>query len=194
MAIYTVTNGITYLKREHNGIYHLTSRVNATEWQKYDQALNALNNGIGEWQRDVFYIEVIGLPEDLSIQKLINADTSSFESWCHDIDGLKKIVKYIDLIKNEVMNELRSVEAEICDILHYIEFNNLNAAQGWAAYEMIKTSRLQRRKIKDLLYIIDEIQKNDSSVPNSCTVKKAIAALNNREYRPRKLNFLFDNE
>lgn len=194
MSLYTITNGITYLKRERNGSYCLVKEPNASKWKTYEQAVNALNKGISEWQRDVFFIVENGLIGDIDIQGIINADTSNFESWCSDVHTFKKFVKSINAIKSEALQEMRNVEAEICDILHYIEFNKLNAAQGWEAYEILKNSRIQRRKIKNLLYIIGEIQKSDSKDSACDAVRKALKTLKKREYKPRKLDFLFEKK
>ena len=57
---------------------------------------------------------------------------------------------------------------------------------------MMRTSLKQRRKIKDLLYIISEVQTRRNGSTESERVKNAIDNLNKRTYTPRKLGFLFE--
>lgn len=195
MTFYMVTNGVAFLSLESKHVYSLSTECNAAMWHTREQAMIALVTGIEKGARDEFFIQEINLVgKKVNIKVLINADTRNYEQWCQEIGGLKKLTDSIDSVKRELLKELDNVEMEICDINHYIEFNKLNAAQGWAAYEMMRTSRLQRRKIKDLLYIINVIQKNKGRVSNSEAAKKAISALKKREYRPRKLDFLFEKK
>ena len=143
----------------------------------------------------MFYVEKSGeinAPPKI-LKKLIEADTSDFNRWLSSIGNFKQFVNTFELIKASLCAELGEVNKEMCDILHYIEFGKLNACQGWAAAEMTKNTRQQRRKVKDAMYIIDEIIKGKnrdvSEYENAQTV---IFYLNNRKYTPRKLNFLFE--
>lgn len=194
MPKYIITNGIKCLRMNQRGDYYLVGERDATEWATYKQALNALNNGLAKGTRDSFYVEKAGKinssPSD--IHKIIEADTGDFNRWLSDIGNFKKFVNTIGTIKSELFLELSEIDKEICDIRHYMEFGRLNACQGWAAYEMMKTSLQQRRKIKDVLYIISEIQGRRDGVSACNSARIAIHNLNNRIYTPRKLNFLFE--
>lgn len=195
MPKYLITNGIKYLRQNKQGDYYLVNKNDATVWNTYKQALNALNNGIGKQARDAFYVEKPSKSTDpqVELQKLIEADTSDFNRWLSSISNFKRFASTLDTKRSDLVKELSDVDEEICDILHYIEFGRLNASQGWAAAEMMKLSRQRRRKIKDALYIIYEIQKGRrDNIPESECAKKAIFNLNHRQYTPRKLSFLFE--
>ena len=94
--------------------------------------------------------------------------------------------------KEELNNELSLVDKELCDILHYIEFCNLNAAQGWKASKMIKERRIKRRSIKNELNVIDIILGKRISETMVDEINKAVQGMDKRTYEPRVLNELFD--
>lgn len=194
MPKYVVTNGISFLRRSRKGDYCLCDENCATVWSTYKQAQNALNNGVCKRTRDSFYVEKDGKIEDpeTEIKRLIEADTSDFNRWISGIGNFKKLVNTLEIQKENLILQLSDIDKEICDIRHYIEFGKLNAYQGWAAYEMMRTSLLQRRKIKDVLYIISEMQTSGDKVSKADSARIAIYNLNRRTYKPRKLEFLFE--
>lgn len=73
-----------------------------------------------------------------------------------------------------------------------IEFCNLNAAQGYKAYKMIKERRIKRRSIKNELAVLDIIlnKKIGESVSNE--IIQAVEKLDRRTYEPRVLKELYD--
>lgn len=195
MSKYVVTNGVRYLRKNLRGGYYLCDENDATIWGTYKQAQNALNNGTkGWWIKDTFYVEKVNRQTNskADVERLIEADTSDFNRWLSGIGNFKKFVNTIEITKRDLASELSDIDQEICDIRHYIEFGRLNAYQGWAACEMMRTSLKQRRKIKDLLYIISEVQTRRNGSTESERVKNAIDNLNKRTYTPRKLGFLFE--
>lgn len=195
MPKYIITNGVRYLRKNLRGNYYLCDENDATVWSTYKQAQNALNNGLkGWWIKDTFYVEKANkcANSKVDIEKLLEADTSDFNRWLSEIGNFKKFIGTIEVTKQGLVSELSEIDQEICDIRHYIEFGRLNAYQGWAACEMMRTSLKQRRKIKDLLYIITEVQTRRNGITESERAKNAIDNLNKRTYTPRKLDFLFE--
>ena len=84
------------------------------------------------------------------------------------------------------------MDKELCDILHYIEFCNLNAAQGYKAYKMVKERRILRRKIKDEISILDSILGQKVSQTAKNAIQKTAENMDKRTYEPRVLKELFD--
>lgn len=84
------------------------------------------------------------------------------------------------------------IDKEICDILHYIEFCNLNAAQGYKAYKMLKERRIKRRSIKNELQVVDIILGKKISETATDEIEKAISGMDKRKYEPRVMTELFD--
>ena len=88
-----------------------------------------------------------------------------------------------------LQGELSSINEEITDIEHFIEFSKLNAPNGYNAYKMLRDALQKRRIIKDNIRAANEIY-------NNCDVDKIYQAqeqLNNRIYKPRRLDGLFAN-
>lgn len=194
MSKYVVTNGYKFLRQNKAGAYSLARDGDATVFKTFKQALNAMNSGISKQYRESFYVDKVGDTDNSSeIQKLIEADMSDFNHWLSSIGNFKKFVDTINREKHCLIVELESIEQEICDIRHYIEFGVLNAYQSWAACAMMKTALVQRRKIKDALYIVEGVIGRSRGVSEVDSVRIAINNLNTRTYTPRKLNFLFES-
>ena len=91
-----------------------------------------------------------------------------------------------------MLSQLSKVDQELSDIDHYIEFVNLNAAQGYKAYKMIKDRRIIRRSIKNELEVLNIILGKKISETATDEIQKAISGMDKRTYEPRVLNELFD--
>lgn len=190
---YIVTNGRSCLRElKQKGEYGLSPRSDATVWSTRKKALNALNNGINKELRSLFYVEKSDAENGIEANKLIEADMSDFNRWLSSIGNFPKFIGSLDTEKKQLMAEMQSIEQEVCDIRHYIEFSKLNAYEGWVAYEMMRQTLIQRRKICDVLYIIHRIQSRDTDTSEIDSVKSAIRSLNQRVYTPRKLDVLFE--
>lgn len=111
--------------------------------------------------------------------------------------NFKEIVSYAKMLQseyNEVKEEHSKLDMEIADVLHYIEFNNFNAAQGYKLAKMLKDITEQRREIKKTETQLDIILNNTISNVS----KKGIKIDNiekeqycNERYTPRVLVDLF---
>ena len=91
-----------------------------------------------------------------------------------------------------MLSQLSKIDQELSDIDHYIEFVNLNAAQGYKAYRMIKDRRIIRRSIKNELDVLNIILGKKISETATDEIQKAISGMDKRTYEPRVLNELFD--
>lgn len=86
------------------------------------------------------------------------------------------------------LNVMRStVDKEISDLYHYIEFNQLNAYQGYLAYRKLRGLLLRRREIKDEVLAMNAIR-------DSINYEKLLQfknMINTRIYSPRQHDDLF---
>lgn len=73
-----------------------------------------------------------------------------------------------------------------------VHFCNLNAAQGYKAYKMIKDRRIRRRSIKNELDVLNIILGKKISDTATDEIQKAISGMDKRTYEPRILTELFD--
>ena len=118
--------------------------------------------------------------------------SENIQKWLNKISDLNGLAADALHRKNELTNQLSLVDKEICDILHYIEFCNLNAAQGYKAYKMLKERRIKRRSIKIELQVLDIILSKKISETVTDEIQNTVAYMDKSTYEPRVLNELFD--
>ena len=101
-------------------------------------------------------------------------------------DEVRSMIQRIDEMAEyrEYLNYAMSeIDKEIVDIEHYIEFNNLNAAEGYKAYKMLHDANVKRRNIKNCIEIVKHL--------NISEIKEEINRQDRRIYRPRVKTELF---
>lgn len=86
------------------------------------------------------------------------------------------------------------VDKEISDIMHFIEFNNFSASEGYKLCKAIKDLRLRRRKIKNELELINIVNMHTLNNVALGHTNKAITGLDKKQYIPRVLQELFDHK
>lgn len=123
-------------------------------------------------------------------EKVLISD--NIQRWIDRISDLNGLAKDATDRKDVLSKELSDVEKEIQDCLHYIEFTNLNAAQGYKAYKILKDRRVKRRSIKNELQVLGIILGKKISETATDEIMKCIEGLDNRQYAPRVLQELFD--
>ena len=80
--------------------------------------------------------------------------------------NFKEIVSYAKMLQSEydeVKEEYSKLDLEISDVLHYIEFNNFNAVQGYKLARMLKNITERRREVKKTQAQLDIILNNTIS-------------------------------
>lgn len=87
--------------------------------------------------------------------------------------------------------KLSLIDQEISDIQHYIEFNKLNAAEGYKAFKMLQDKLLQRRVIKNDMVKFQVLSSAKISDIFDGTLDKNLKEVTNKTYRPRVLPELF---
>lgn len=113
-------------------------------------------------------------------------------SICDAMCGLSEIINNIAEMQTIMSAELSKIDKEIVDINHYIEFENLNASQGYKAYKMLKERLRARREMKDTLQYIQIISASGICEKNLEKARKGINTYSVKAYTPRLLNELFE--
>lgn len=201
MAQYVITDGTCWIMRDRNKKYVPTSNEALADIFGNKEANSVYQNNLSKALKSVFHAEKIDKPPAL-IKQISHEEVKSntetvsvaanIQYWVDKVSGLNGLVAEALHRKEELINQLSEVDKELCDINHYIEFCNLNAAQGYKAYKMIKDRRMKRRSIKNELDVLNMIlgKKLSESVTNEIT--NAVLGMDKRIYEPRVLNELFD--
>ena len=201
MAQYVITDGTRWIMRDKHGRYVPTSCEALADVFFNKQATGIFQSNLSKALKSVFRVQKIDEPSKLI--KQISQETAqkntervstdeNIKRWIDKIDGLNGLATEALHRKDELVQQLSKVDQELSDVNHYIEFCNLNAAQGYKAYKMIKDRRIKRRSIKNELQVVDIILSKKISETATDEIKKAIAGMDQRTYEPRVLNELFD--
>lgn len=189
----------------------------AEKWEQRNKAQNILKNGLNKQLRKKYHIDTVddgigicGLTKEKTVSE-VNADATpdlhieevkqliqeecentQIEKWENGIKSMNEFVQDAETRREQLTKDMSDIDKEIIDIQHYIEFNDMNAYQGWLAYKMLQNRLKKRRKIKDELQVLTQLGdcKIDSSMLED--IKNAIEELGNRVYVPRKLKQLFN--
>lgn len=201
LAQYVITDGSRWIMRDRNNKYIPTSNEALADVFGNKEANSVYQNNLPKVLKSVFHIEKIDKPPKLvkqitheEVQE--NTETPSIaeniQYWVDKISGLNGLAVEALHRKEELTDQLSQVDKELSDINHYIEFVNLNAAQGYKAYKMIKDRRIIRRSIKNELEVLNIILGKKISETATDEIQKAISGMDKRTYEPRVLNELFD--
>lgn len=201
LAQYVITDGTRWIMRDRKGKYVPTSNEALADIFGNKEANSVYQNNLSKALKSVFHVEKIDKPptlikqishEEVKLNTEMVSVAENIQYWVDKVSGLNGLAAEALHRKEELINQLSEVDKELCDINHYIEFCNLNAAQGYKAYKMIKDRRMKRRSIKNELDVLNMIlgKKLSESVTNEIT--NAVLGMDKRIYEPRVLNELFD--
>ena len=201
MAQYVITDGSRWIMRNRNGKYVPTSCEALADTFSNKAANNLYNNSLPKALKSVFHIQKIDTPPD-NVKQITQSEVENntekvmvaenIQKWIDKITDLNGLATDALHRKEELCEELRFVDRELSDINHYIEFCNLNAAQGWKAYKMIKERRIKRRSIKNEIQILNIILDKKISDTVTNEILESMSKMDKRTYEPRVMNELFD--
>jgi hypothetical protein len=200
IAEYVITDGSRFIYKNHAGKYVPTSTEALADIFNKKQAEGIYNNSLSKALKSVFYLKKYDdVPTEIKqtsqqdlekTEKVMMSDNIQY--WLNKVSDLNGLAKDADKRRTELLNQLNEVNQELCDIEHWIEFTNLNAAQGYKAYKMLKERRIKRRSIKNELNVIDVILDKKISETVSDDIRKSVQSMDDRTYSPRILKELFD--
>lgn len=201
MAQYVITDGTRWIMRDRKGKYVPTSCEALADVFSNKQATGIFQSNLSKALKSVFRVQKIDEPPKLIkqiSQETVQENTEkvstaeNVQRWIDKIEGLNGLATEALHRKDELVQQLSKVDQELSDVNHYIEFCNLNAAQGYKAYKMIKDRRIKRRSIKNELQVVDIILSKKICETATDEIQKAIARMDQRTYEPRVLNELFN--
>lgn len=201
MSQYVITDDTRWIMRDRKGKYVPTSCEALADIFGNKEANSILQNNLSKALKSCFHVEKTDKPPELIkqiTQEKVNENTETpsnsenIQYWIDKVSDLNELASEALHRKDNLLSQLSKIDQELSDIDHYIEFVNLNAAQGYKAYRMIKDRRIIRRSIKNELDVLNIILGKKISETATDEIQKAISGMDKRTYEPRVLNELFD--
>lgn len=197
----TDTYGTYYALNNMNKLVVVNKEALATKFT-LAKANTIIQNAVKPMQRYQFILKEA--PNELRIEEdyfeLGKEEyiQTRFDNMDTDWNGyIENLISFSSQLKQYRVNlnyMLSEVDKEICDIMHYIEFYNLDAAKGYKVYKMLKDCRLKRRKIKDEHEKVNaaiQALANEELIEKMKMALKQMKGLDQRTYTPRILTELF---
>lgn len=185
------TNKKAYLKLTDRG-YEYTSNVDKATDLDYNRAINYINNCISPNERDSFItIDRNEIINNYEIKDRINKVLP--KAIDHVLDEKEAVRNFINIYNSakeylpSQEKKLKEIENAIIDILHYIEFNDFSASNGYKLAKILKNLRLERRKLKTRVEEYKLICNSINSEQLS-NLNKYNDYLENKEYKNREIN------
>ena len=222
MITYVISNGkgIYAAQTKDDRYVPVGDFKSAVQFDSYNKAKNILKSNLGKGFGRKFHVEEIMLddngdkiipmkkpipiakPEEVTPCKTISKrfrvllEEPDVDSHVNDIhesvnDLIGKVSKLASQ-KEQILNRISTVDQEISDLEHFIEFSDkLNVYEGWLVYKLLK-KRLQERRIKkDELYFINTAGETFESLER---MGKILEGMDGRKYTPRILTEIFKDE
>ena len=198
---YIITDGERFIYCNHSGKFVPTSSEAMADIYTKKQAEGICKNSLPRALKSIFYVEKYDRPPE-SVKQVSQRDlknntekvmvTENIQVWLDKIDDMNGLVRDAKKRKEILEKQLHELEDEKLDIEHYIEFQNLNASQGYKASKELKTCRVKRRSVKNELAVIDIILELQMKEIVSSKIYQKIEELDKRTYKPRVREDLFD--
>ena len=191
---YVIKCGANYIGCDSNGKYvEYNGIANATRGPMHKMQ-NVINNCIAPNKRGKCKVVEYKQASITPVVK-VHKPTSSSSRFDSVVEQLRKIdLTGFDEEHTHLSEKLSKIDQEITDIHHYIEFNKLNAAEGYKAFKLLQDKLLERRVIKDDMSKFQMLSTTKVADIFNGTFDKNIEALSNRTYTPRILKELFEEE
>lgn len=198
---FVITDGNRFIYRMRNGKYIPTSSEAMADIFTKKTADRIFENCLSKPLRAQFRVERYDKPPE-GVQQVTKQDleentekvlvAENIQRWIDKLSDLNGLAKDANDRKKILEKELSTVDMEIQDCLHYIEFMKLNAAQGYKAYKLLKERRMRRRSIKNELQVLEIILGKKLGETVTDEILKRISGLDHRSYSPRVMTELFD--
>lgn len=190
---YIICNGDNYLRQNKKSQLKIVKDINqATRWDTAIKANNVCDNISRNKNFKDYNLHVKSIFNDDEIISIDNY--KPIELNYNILDKVKEMYTFtreLEQRKMYLVEQLSKIDMEIVDIEHAAEFYNLNASQGYKLYKLLHDRRIERRKIKDELQVINLTLGTSINSNNMNNLEKSILGMDNRIYTPRINKELF---
>lgn len=183
-----------------------------TYWDDRSKAANILKSSLTKKLKETFFVEA----EDPDFNaNSVNSNASEikpngdkassgtvkseitgvidqrFSNLISEMDRTESFFLDVDARYAHLGEDLSTVDREITDLNHYIEFNDLNACNGFKMYKELQGRLRRRRAIKDEIRVLSSIRCCKIAKSEINEVRRTVYELSQRKYAPRELTELF---
>lgn len=200
---YLIQCGNGYVARAKNNVPYITTNKDmAIHCESEQKAVNIMTT-LPKLMRDKG-IQIMAEKDNLETEVETEVEESTFINSKYtpvDMDNIKSLIcdlsNQFQVMKGnkDWLLEMESkVDQEISDILHYIEFYQFNACDGYKLAKELKALRLKRRDIKNQIQAIDIIGRHTCNMLADGKTNKALCDIENKTYTPRVLKEMFEEK
>lgn len=201
MCMYIIADSKgNYIRKDNNRYVSVRSEKKAFRWQKQQTAENILLSSLSKKLRTgykVIPIEDQKTANSASEKAIFNTPIASGNGDSVWEEKLQELASFSDDVQNrfvELNDMLSNVDKKITDLQHYIEFNNLNACEGWKCFDMLQHLLRERRQIKNEIEIVQRFMGHGFCQSNIAQLYQEIESSKNKKYTPRALPELFSTD
>ena len=203
--MFILTDGNRFIKQDVDGKYKQTTNLSlADTWDSHKVAEAVLKNSIPRSLSSIYYVAEIVNDEIVKRsnpatrrEKKRTGDVIRFNNsfgdseWCKCFEGLDLVFEKAFKRGYELSQEIQDIDLEISDVVHYIEFNNLNAREGYKIYKKLNELLCKRRSLKFEQRVVTSINSNHKAIDYINNIISTINDCKKDVYKPRILADLF---
>lgn len=153
------------------------------------------HKGIANMGKEFRKGKIIGIEkvDDISIPETIEVpNIEPTEKLLYQVGDFKKTVMQGQGMVGKLKKNLKYLEFEQQDLLHYAENYNFSASEGYKVLKRLKTVREERRKIKNALEFLERVGNLDAEQLDKINIEQLDKHSEN--YNPRVLKQLFEEK
>ena len=195
-------NGYVGRKNNKGSFYIVPDKTSAVSFDKEQSAKNVMETAMPkEIKNRTISVVSDEVVSDKNITNITDVTNVSNQYIPVDMNNVKSLIESLSnqfksmKSNKEWLLEMESkIDKEISDILHYIEFYNFSACDGYKLARELKTLRLKRRDIKNQLEAINIISCHTCNMLADGKTNKALNGIECKQYTPRVLTEMFTSK
>lgn len=194
MYVLTDSQG-TYIRKDGNRYVPVKSAKSALVWDDAKKAEKVLRNQLSGKIKTHYKVasvdEIVVNTNSDVVHTEAELSKVKVQKWSDRINSVATLFNDAKARYDELSYELSTVDKKVTDIQHYIEFNNLNACEGWKCCNLLQQLLRQRRVIKDERDIVKKIVDANTSNSQFEALQQNVSTYTPRVYTPRVMVDLF---
>lgn len=201
-------NSDRFIRLTREGFIFCKDAKDAATFDEPEKAFNVIQNNIKphlakycdivEIDSETFE-EIIGNKSNVNITALKAIRNTSkincaVASMYEDINSLMHILNKLENKREDLTKKLSTVDREVTDLTHFIEFGKFNAYQAYETLITLKQKLEERRSIKNNLEFMQSITDKGLKSSDIAEVKNIFESESDKKYYPRELSILFNKK